>query len=180
MNPIAYYEDPQKLKSGTIKLTLIAAACTLLGLMILMGSTGYGTRAYVEGGLGGGLIGGGGCGLFLCIQMFGRLGKPPRVLIGADESGIEIAVTPTFSNHIPWSNVQEITAQKKGLSNFVLVHLKDTEAYISSLSTKDAKAAKINQKTYQTPAVVVLNYCVSGAEQIANELNASMQMAVSA
>ena len=172
MTPLTYLEDPGKLRTSTIRNSIICAVLAIVGLLVVFNMRKMG---YLEMALGGSMLGGGGMGLYYAIKGFSRIGKPPVKLLSADDNGITICTGENMAKLIPWKDIQSIKPAQKGIMHGVSIILKQPDLYFESLSSSEKTLAKQNKQLFGSPASIKTQNCVVSKEEIANELNKSLK-----
>jgi len=178
MTSIVYYEDKQKLKIKAIKFMIGGLIALVLGACIFVfanrvpgdfSTVAYMTAAFRASGTTGCAIISAfwfGIGSFI----FTRLGKPPILMISADESGVTLPVAAD-KYFIGWQDIVEIRAVRKSRQDSVVFILHNPDAFTKKVRQNLKALIKNNAHAYGSPAVANVTSCAAPKEQIANELN---------
>ena len=184
MTPLAYYEDQQKLKSHAIKNIIIGPIVILLGILIysvlksLVSPGNFSTFAYMMAGFRGAIAGAfimvGGLFLVMGINLFLKAGKSPITLISANEKGVTLSIINekwAQQQFISWHDIRDIQPMQKNNKSCIMFALHNPEAFINAVPSKQQALLKKNMSAYNSPAVVVTDFCAVPNEQIGNELS---------
>lgn len=165
--PLTFREDPAKLRSSAISMLIICAICLIVGAVML---SNFGSIGYIQSAVGGALLGGGVCGLFLAVKNFFRMRGEPIALISAGEDGVTLNVGDGFQT-IPWSEIHGISSMEKGIQKGVALELKDADSYMARLDRKQLSIARQNKSFFGSIASVNTTPCAVTHQEIAQRLN---------
>ncbi len=172
MTTTKFFANKQKAQKSLMMAYGAVVVGAILFVIAITADISYSMTGF-WGAFGGAFIGGGV--MVISTNSHFAKSKEPVLLVSADENGVTLYVSKDTYKTISYDQINEIKYVSNGaLNKAVVFSLVNPQEYLASLSPKDAKLAKNNEKMFKSPCAVMVSLSESSNTEIANALAQAM------